>query len=128
MKRNGFIFLIILLVVLCGFWFVLKDRTKTNLTLLNTTQYLCDGSKFITAAYYEGQKTESKPGEPPIPSGRVEVSLDGAASTTLVQTISASGIRYANTDESFVFWSKGKEALIMRNNAMDLSYTNCIAD
>jgi membrane-bound inhibitor of C-type lysozyme len=57
----------------------------------------------------------------------VEVSLNSAATTTLFQTISADGIRYANEDESLVFWSKGEEALVMRNNAMDPVYTDCIA-
>lgn len=97
-------------------------------SLVTTVRYSCDGGRSIGAAYYEGEEMSPlAPGEPPHPSGSVEVSLDGAASTTLGQTISASGIRYANEDESFVFWSKGDEALIMRDNKMDLEYRNCQA-
>jgi len=88
--------------------------------------YTCDNSKTVSAAFFEG--TPAAPvaaGQPPVPTGSVEVSLDGAASTTLRQTLSADGARYANADESFVFWNKGNEALIMRNNTMDLDYKNC---
>jgi membrane-bound inhibitor of C-type lysozyme len=57
---------------------------------------------------------------------------------TLMQTISADGARYSNGNpqissgqpgaESLVFWSKGNGALIMRDNEMDPTYTNCAYD
>jgi membrane-bound inhibitor of C-type lysozyme len=90
-----------------------------------TATYYCDGGKTITAKFYKGENVNVKPGEMPVPTGWVEVSLSGDPFMTLKQTISASGVRYANDDESFVFWNKGDEALIMRNNSMDLSYKNC---
>lgn len=92
--------------------------------------YRCDGGKTISAVFYESRMTppEPAPGEPPQPNGSVVVSLDGGSAMTLRQTISASGARYANENESFVFWNKGDEALIMRNNEMDSAYTNCIAE
>jgi len=78
--------------------------------------YTCDKSRSIMATYY-------------IPAdksyGKVKVAIGTSAPITLNQTISASGIRYANSDESLVFWSKGNTALVMRDNQMDLNYTNC---
>jgi hypothetical protein len=44
----------------------------------------------------------------------------------LNQTISADGARYANSDESFVFWSKGDGALVLENN-VEKSYLGCTA-
>lgn len=96
-------------------------------TPIDTVSYTCDEGRTITAAYFEGAEMPAESGEMPNPQGSVEVSLDGGASMTLQQTVSASGIRYANEDESFVFWSKGDEALIMRENSMDLTYQNCTA-
>ncbi len=95
-------------------------------TPITTATYVCDAEKTIHATYYKGPDAPTpQAGEPPTPTGKVEVLLDGTLQT-LFQTISASGVRYANTDESLVFWSKGDEALVMRNNEMDLTYTNCI--
>ncbi len=78
---------------------------------LVTATYACDGGESITAQFF---------------NSAAYVKLEGRGQY-LVQTISASGARYANLDESFVFWNKGDEALIMRDNAMDLSYKNCKA-
>jgi membrane-bound inhibitor of C-type lysozyme len=90
--------------------------------------YLCDAGRTIDAVYYEGPKQPAAAeGEMPHPSGKVSVSLDGGDALVLMQTISGSGIRYATADESLVFWSKGEEALIMRENVMDPAYTNCKA-
>lgn len=120
-----------------GYLFVMGNATPSGendlegeeRTLISTVTYSCDGEKSIVASYYEGLETqEPEQGEMPTPTGSVEVSLDGGASMTLAQTISASGVRYANEDESFVFWNKGNEALVMRDNSMDLEYTNCTSD
>ncbi|MDD5098663.1 MAG: MliC family protein [Candidatus Pacebacteria bacterium] len=42
----------------------------------------------------------------------------------LPQTISASGARYANADESIVFWNKGNTAFIQENGAV--TYSDCV--
>lgn len=98
--------------------------------------YSCDNGHTIHADYYEGTKApQPVPGQPPTPTGSVNVALDGGEAMTLKQTISADGARYSDGNpqisqgqsgaESFVFWNKGNTALIMRNNQMDLTYTNC---
>jgi len=43
---------------------------------------------------------------------------------TLLRTISGSGARYANQDESFVFWNKGDTAFIERDGEQVLK--NCV--
>lgn len=120
--------ILIVLAVIAAVTFVLyqKNDTEPQATTITEAIYQCDNDKTIAAAYHEGPEApEPVPGEPPVPTGSVSVSLDGEAAMDLKQTISASGVRYANEDESFVFWNKGDEALIMRNNEMDLEYTNC---
>ena len=95
-------------------------------TPITTETYTCDNEKTITATYYKGIPMPTPtPGEPPVLTGKVDISLDGNTHLTLFQTISASGIRYANKNESLVFWNKGNEALIMRDNEMDPVYTHC---
>lgn len=91
-------------------------------------EYLCDNNKTITATYYEGPAVaQPQKDQPPIPTGSVAVSFDTDPTVyTLAQTLSADGARYANKDESLVFWSKGDGALVMRNNTMDHAYTNCV--
>jgi membrane-bound inhibitor of C-type lysozyme len=44
---------------------------------------------------------------------------------TLPRAISASGARYANEDESIVFWNKGDEAMVQVNG--DIVYQGCVA-
>jgi len=95
-------------------------------TLITSVTYSCDKGKTIAVSYYDGPEAPAaKPGEIPTPTGSADVSLDDGATTTLGQTISADGARYATSDDSFVVWNKGKDVLVMRDNSMDLDYTNC---
>ncbi len=89
------------------------------------TTYSCDGNKTIIATFYRGVNVPvAKPGEPPIPGGSVDLKLSDGRSMTLPQTISGSGVRYANPDESLIFWNKGNGAFIMENNTE--TYSNCV--
>jgi len=93
---------------------------------INTILYACDAGKTITAVYYRGTSAPApSPGQPPTPTGSVALTLSDGRIMTLPQTISADGTRYANVDESFVFWSKGNGALVLENNA-EKSYIGCI--
>ena len=102
-----------------------------------TATYACNGGKNIIAKYYNGQTKQSLiPDGPPDPGGKVKlVFSDGRKTTTLPQTISADGTRYANSDESFVFWGKGNGAIILENGAPAFTagsgvaketYTGCV--
>lgn len=91
-----------------------------------SASYACDGGRTITAAFYQmpGPPPAVVPGEPPQPNGFVWVSLSDGRQMTLAQTISADGARYANPNESFVFWTKGNGAMVMDNATT--TYTNCV--
>lgn len=84
--------------------------TKILGTPVNDVVFVCEAGKSVHAIFYEKA---------------VEVYPQNEHEVFLPQTISGSGARYANADESLVFWNKGNEALIMRNNQMDLSFKNC---
>ncbi len=85
--------------------------TKTETTtqkLLSTTSYACLNKGTITASYYDGGTPPiSAPGSAPVPTGSVKLTLGDGRTLTLPQTISASGVRYADKNETVVFWNKG---------------------
>lgn len=74
--------------------------------------YSCNTKKTLTATY-----------TPQFDS--VTVALSDGRSMTLPKTISADGMRYANSDESFIFWGKGNGALVLEHN-QEKSYIGCI--
>jgi membrane-bound inhibitor of C-type lysozyme len=73
----------------------------------------CDDGKSIDAAFDNG----AKPG--------VHLSLSDGRRWVLPQARSASGARYANADESIVFWNKGDTAFVEENGAA--TYQGCVA-
>jgi membrane-bound inhibitor of C-type lysozyme len=77
---------------------------------INAT-YACEGGKRIQAIFTTGSQ----------PS--VQLSLSDGRHILLAQAPSASGARYANRDESFVFWNKGRTAFI--EEAGQRTYTGC---
>ena len=62
----------------------------------------------------------------PIPGGRVIVTLADGKNLTLPQTLSGSGIRYANEGETFVFWSKGDTAFVEEGANQTVTYKDCV--
>jgi membrane-bound inhibitor of C-type lysozyme len=73
----------------------------------------CDGGESIEAAFDNGPK----------PS--VELALSDGRRWILPQALSASGARYANGDESIVFWNKGNTAFIEEGGRT--TYRDCVA-
>lgn len=138
MKNSKFvIFIIIVLGGIVLYFFLSKTplglisnnspiNSVENLSLINQITYLCQNNKTIKAFFYEGKVVPVKPGEPPIPSGQVKLILSDGRQLGLSQTISADGVRYANSDETFIFWSKGNGALVLENNE-EKNYVGCIA-
>lgn len=104
---------------------VFSGKSTTD-KLINEVVYKCEAGKTIEASYFEGSAAPTpKPGEPPIPTGSVALKLSDGRQIKLPQTISGSGIRYATTNDSFVFFSKGDTALILENN--EQTYTGCVS-
>jgi membrane-bound inhibitor of C-type lysozyme len=55
---------------------------------------------------------------------KVELLLSDKRHLSLTQVLSASGARYANTDETTVFWNKGNTGVLTENNKE--TFTGCI--
>lgn len=112
-------------LVIAGLFFYFTQNKPTEQTLVATALYTCDAGKAITARYFRGEgHTASSVNQPPIPNGRIEVSLSDGRKLTLPQTISADGGRYANTDESTIFWNKGRNLMVTEKDTE--TYTGCI--
>lgn len=100
--------------------------TSQTATPVATASYSCNAGKTITASFYDGPVIPPvADGQPPTPTGSAKVVLSDGRTMTLMQKISASGARYANADETFVFWSKGNGALVLENNE-EKSYIGCV--
>lgn len=76
--------------------------------------YSCDAGKSITATFHlpEDQFTN--------------VNLSDGRNLILGHAISADGARYANANESIVFWTKGVTAFMQENGTT--TYSNCVAN
>jgi membrane-bound inhibitor of C-type lysozyme len=74
--------------------------------------FVCDGGKTIGAVFTAGNPA------------RVELQLSDGRRLRLPQAMSASGARYANSDESLVFWNKGRTAFL--EEAGHQSYSGCV--
>jgi len=81
----------------------LNDNQETESQLIGQAAYQCDDGKTITADFYKGKDVAVEPGQVPVPTGKVRLFLDNGDDFELLQTISADGGRYANSDESFIF-------------------------
>lgn len=93
---------------------------------ISTVRYQCQQNKTIVADYYDGPSRTVASG-PPIPGGRVVVQLSDGRKFGLPQTLSASGIRYADSSDSLVFWSKGDTAFVQEGPAKAVTYRDCVA-
>lgn len=102
---------------------IVVDQTPV---LIDRVNYICNEKKTIDAAFYESPATPAAAvGQPPTPNGEVKILLSDGRSFDLPQTISADGARYANADETFVFWGKGNGALVLEDN-VEKSYIGCV--
>ena len=72
----------------------------------------CDGDRKIHAVFATGAQSSAK------------LTLSDGREMVLPQVISGSGARYANRDESFVFWNKGRTAFV--EEAGRQTYTGCV--
>ena len=57
---------------------------------------------------------------------KVGLVLSDGRSMDLPQTMSGSGIRYANEDETFVFWSKGDTAFVTEGADEKETFSDCV--
>jgi len=104
--------IVILAVILFAITRVYSPQVVQNPTdsTSEAVSYSCNAGKSIVATYKDKE---------------VGLKLSDGREMNLTQTVSADGVRYANTDESFVFWSKGDGALVLENN-VEKSFIGCI--
>ncbi|MBN9023451.1 MAG: MliC family protein [Rhizobiales bacterium] len=57
---------------------------------------------------------------------KVSLVLSDGRTMDLPQTMSGSGIRYANEDETFVFWSKGDTAFVTEGADEKETFSDCV--
>ena len=127
----GLILAILIALVGAGWWYYANNPTPTTTTQqpqpVASVAFACDAGKSIAATFYQGSSTPSAdPAQPPTPGGSVTVNLSDGRTATLPQTISGSGIRYANADQSLIFWGKGNTAFVEEGPNQDQTYTGCI--
>lgn len=135
MNRTATIIAVIVIAVIAFFaweWrhsplFSRLFGSTTEGQLVAEVNYQCNEGKTLHASLYSGTAAPAlaDPKQPPAPTGSAKVSLSDGRTVELKQTISADGARYANEDESFVFWSKGNGALVLEDN-QEKSYIGCI--
>lgn len=105
---------IVLFVGIYYYGFYLGGQVRESKILgqkINDVVFQCESSKSIHAVFYKNS---------------VHVSLSEGLETFLPQTISASGARYANDDESLVFWNKGNTAFVTQGDLNKPTYSNCV--
>ena len=73
--------------------------------------FKCDGGKSIDATFY---------------ASSVDLKLSDGRSMKVPQAMSASGARYTNKDETFVFWNKGDTAFVTEGKDGKETYSGCV--
>jgi len=93
----------------CGVANYIVEEYSKQPEIIASAVFACPESKAIYAEFTEGQ---------------VKLILSDGRKITLPQTISASGARYTNSDESFIFWNKGNGAFIEEGEFT--TYQDCV--
>ena len=84
-----------------------NQATQPNIV---SESYKCDGDKTINAQFFDD---------------KAEVELSDGRNLLLMQGISASGVRYTNSDETITFWTKGTTAFVEEGPTQAVTYNNC---
>lgn len=103
--------IITMIVILVGRIFTKEDNTLDKNPKEEVTQKGED--KSISAIFYSvsGEQVQAS-----FLGDSVTFTQKNLGTITLKQAISASGARYANSDESIIFWNKGDNVTISQNN------------
>lgn len=95
--------------------------TATSTTATTSTQniqatFSCGGGKSINAMFMNATTATTT-------GNSVMLALSDGRQMTLPQVVSADGARYANTNQSVVFWNVGNTATITENGTT--TYSDC---
>ncbi|MEI8328287.1 MAG: DUF333 domain-containing protein [Candidatus Taylorbacteria bacterium] len=108
MKKTQTIAAIIILIILGSIYLYFKVPENGDTRVVNTVSFSCAESKTIDAIFF---------------ANKVQLSLSDGRYMNIPQVISASGARYANSDETFVFWNKGDTAFV--TEGATTTYASC---
>lgn len=89
-----------------------RQPARTAAATTIRAHFACSGGKAVDAVFTNGA------------TSAVALKLSDGRSMTLPQAMSGSGARYANGNESFVFWNKGDTAFIEENGKT--TYDGCM--
>ena len=87
----------------------IAQYSNINENQITSAFFVCENEKTINAVFF---------------SEKAELSLSDGRNMILFQAISASGARYVNQDESFVFWNKGDTAFVEENGIQ--TFSSCL--
>lgn len=114
MKKILLTVAVTIIICLGVFYFYQKSVTKVPVVekvtegIINSANFSCAENKTIQAIFFKD---------------RVELTLSDGRNMLIPQGVSGSGARYANTDESFVFWNKGDTAFVLEGDKT--TFTDC---
>jgi len=80
-------------------------------TPIASATFKCKEGKSIDATFYDD---------------KVDLKLSDGRTMDLPQVISGSGARYANKDESVVFWNKGDTAFVTEGKDEAMTFEDCV--
>jgi membrane-bound inhibitor of C-type lysozyme len=111
--KNFIFWLVVAVLVACGVYYFWHTEYEKN---IHTVVFSCDGGKSITAAFDLST------------NGGVKLALSDGRNLSLSHVISADGARYANADQSIVFWNVGNTASVAEGAGAGAvtTYANCI--
>jgi membrane-bound inhibitor of C-type lysozyme len=106
----------IVLFVIVFFTGILIGKKSTTTSILGkpiaNALFTCADNKKIESTFYKNF---------------VHIETKSLGTLYLPQTISASGARYANNDESIVFWNKGDTAFVTESDQNNPTYKDCVS-
>jgi len=108
-------------------WYTEIRKQPAPQIKVSASTYYCKNNIVIGAKFYEVMLPEKSPSTSNIqtsPSGYADISLGNGKIIRLQQTVSASGVRYATTGDTFVFWVKGNSVLILEQGRID-NFVDC---
>jgi membrane-bound inhibitor of C-type lysozyme len=105
------VYLLVLIFIALVAGLLWMDKGVGGPGFINTAQYTCSQEKIIQASFYEGE---------------ARLLFNDGRRVTLPQVAATSGVKYANQDESVVFWSKGNTAFVTEGAAGTETYSNCV--
>ena len=124
MKKNIILLAIVLLLLLALVYYLSFIQQKNPAPLITNNSQTATVVEGIKATFNcpDGKSIEAEfvnQGD-----SYVNLVLSDGRTMKLAQAVSADGARYANQDESFVFWNKGDNAFILEND--NTTYADCL--